>query len=653
MMRLPALLALLLALSLAACTPPSPATDVRLPVLFTDHMVLQRDTPITVWGWAAPGGMVRASIDGNEVETRAGADSTWHLTLPPMPAGGPHTLTIAGAETITLDDVLVGEVWVASGQSNMEWPIQASKDAEAEIQAADFPEIRLFKVTRSAAYAPQQAVEAEGWHAVTPETIPEFSAVAYFFGRKLHQDLGVPIGLVETAWGGTPAEAWTSGPALKKLPDFAEQVADIEASDGEPTTFEEQRAAWLQRLMEQDEGYEQGRPRWAEADFDASGWASMDVPQLWEGAGLPGYDGIVWFRRSFNLPAGWTGQAVTLNLAMIDDVDTTWVNGVKVGSTGLYNAHRAYTVPADVLQPGANTIAVRVLDTGGGGGIWGEPEDMNLTRGSATQSLAGAWAYKPGIAAGVDQPMPPRRMQNQPTTLYNAMLAPLIPYTIRGAIWYQGESNAGRAYQYRALFSAMIQDWRTRWDLSDFPFYFVQLANFMQAQQNPVEAETWPELREAQTMALDLPNTAQAVIIDIGEADDIHPRNKQDVGLRLALAALNQTYGQNDVVYSGPAFREMTKEADALRLHFDHCGGGLVARDGALKGFAIAGADSQFVWAEAQIDGETVIVSSPAVPDPVAARYAWANNPVISLFNQEGLPASPFRTDDWPGVTEK
>ena len=656
-MRQPAFscaLVVLIAVSVASCAPPpTPATDVTLPVLFTDHMVLQRDVPIAVWGWATPNGTVTVSINGQQAETVAGADSTWRLDIPPMAAGGPHTLTIGGAEAITLNDVLVGEVWVASGQSNMEWPVQASNDPDAEIQAADYPNIRLFKVKRTVSYTPQQVVEAEGWHAVTSETIPAFSAVAYFFGRKLHQDLGVPIGLIETAWGGTPAEAWTSGPALMNLPDFADQVAGLKAGadEGEMNTFEEQQAAWLQRLKEADQGYEQDHPRWADADFDASSWPTMEAPQRWEGAGLPGYDGVVWFRKSFHLPAAWNGQDLTLNLAMIDDIDTTWVNGVQVGSTGQYNTHRAYTVPADVLKEGPNTIAVRVLDTGGGGGIWGEAEDLNFARGNTTQSLAGAWAYQPGIAAGPDQPRPPARMQNQPTTLYNAMVAPLIPYTIQGAIWYQGESNAGRAYQYRTLFATMIQDWRDTWNQGDFPFYFVQLANFMEPQQNPVEAQAWPELREAQTMALSLPNTAQAVIIDIGEADDIHPRNKQDVGKRLALAALNQVYGQ-DIVFSGPAYREMTKEEGTLRLHFDHVGGGLVAHDSELKGFAIAGADSQFVWAEAQIDGAAVVVSSPDVPDPVAARYAWANNPVISLFNQEGLPASPFRTDDWPGVTE-
>jgi len=628
--------ALCIALTVAACTPPAPAAEITLPALFTDHMVLQRDKSIA------------------EATTRAGADSTWRLALQPMSAGGPHTLTIAGADTVTLTDVLVGEVWVASGQSNMEWPLQATNNAEDEIQAADYPNVRLFTVARAVAYSPQKNVEAEIWQAVTPQSIPAFSAVAYFFGRKLHQDLSVPIGLIETAWGGTPAEAWTSGAALKTLPDFTEQVAAIETavSKGEPSTLEGQWAAWHRRLKQQDQGYELDHARWADADFDASAWPTMNVPGRWEEAGLPGYDGVVWFRRTFDLSSARSGQDLTLNLALIDDIDTTWVNGVLVGSTGQYNAHRAYTVPADVLKPGKNTIAVRVLDTGGGGGFWGDATDLNLALRNETESLAGAWAFQPGIAPGSDLPQPPRSMQNQPTTLFNAMLAPLIPYTMRGAIWYQGESNAGRAYQYRSLFATMIRDWRDRWNLGDFPFYFVQLANFMALQQNPVEAETWPELREAQTMALTLENTAQAVIIDIGEANDIHPRNKQDVGKRLALAALNQTYG-HDVVYSGPTYREMTQESGTVRLHFDHTGSGLVARDGELKGFAVAGADGQFVWAEAQIDGETVIVSSADVTDPVAVRYAWANNPIISLFNREGLPASPFRTDDWPGVTEE
>jgi sialate O-acetylesterase len=410
-----------------------------------------------------------------------------------MQAGGPYTITVAGVDTMTLADVLVGEVWIASGQSNMEWPLARTRDSVVESNAAEYPEMRIFRVTHGVSYRPETDVEAEGWSAISPETILPFSAVAYFFGRRLYQELGVPIGLIQTTWGGTPAEAWTSAAGLRAVPDFGEVLATVES-----------RAA-------------QG-------------------------------------------------------------------------------------------------IAPEALEA---------PEEDT-------------------------RPIPPQR---QVTTLFNAMVAPLVPFTMRGVIWYQGEANAGRAHQYQTLFPTMIEDWRRKWGSGEFPFLFVQLANFRSRQQNPVEPETWPELREAQSMALSLPSTAQAVTIDIGEADDIHPRNKQDVGLRLAVAALNTVYGQG-VVYSGPTFRDMTIEDNTIRLHFDHVGGGLVAEDGELRGFAIAGEEREFVWANAVIDGETIVVSATDIASPVAVRYAWANNPVISLFNSEGLPASPFRTDDWPGVTE-
>jgi sialate O-acetylesterase len=457
-------------------------------------MVLQRETPVAVWGWASPQGLVAVSIAGHDAEVRAGADSTWRVLLPPLEAGGPHVLTIAGANTLTVSDVLVGEVWVASGQSNMEWPVARSRDSVVEVNAADYRDIRIYRVPHGVSYTPKADVQTEGWAEVTPETILPFSAVAYFFGRKLHAELEVPIGLLQTTWGGTPAEAWTSANGLKAIPDFLDRLAMVEAR-------------------------------------------------------------------------------------------------VARGDT-----------------------SVTPMDTDGS-----------------------------------DRPIPPQR---QVTTLFNAMVAPIIPYSMRGVIWYQGEANASRAFQYRTLFPAMIDDWRHQWGLGDFPFLFVQLANFRSRQENPVEPETWPELREAQSQALSLPNTALAVTIDIGEADDIHPRNKQDVGLRLALAALGTVYEQ-DVVFSGPALREMTREGSSIRLHFDHVGGGLVADNGELRGFAIAANDRAFVWATAVIDGETVLVSAPEITSPVAVRYAWADNPVISLFNREGLPASPFRTDDWPGVTER
>jgi len=652
---------LLAPLVLAACIPPPPAADLQVPSLFTDHMVLQRDKPITFWGWAEPDTKVAVSIAGQTDEAFVGRDSTWHLTLGPFPAGGPHELVFAATDTLVFTDVLFGDVWIASGQSNMEWPLSQTQSADRAMRSANYPAIRLFKVNRTVSAQPERKVGAEGWRAATPETVPDFSAIAYYFGRKLHQELDVPIGLIQTAWGGTPAEAWTSAEALQPFPSFQASIQELArnpgALAGAAGDYAASVARWLQSLTANDAGYAGPVPAWAAPEMNDSNWPTMPVPELWESTALPDFDGIVWYRTAFDLPEGWTAQDLTLALGPIDDIDSTWVNGVLVGGLGQYNAPRSYSVPSGLLQSKNNVIAVRVVDTGGGGGFWGEAGSMQLTPqagiGQAPLSLDGEWRYQIGLdfsVGGTDRPTPPLQAQNQPTTLYNAMIAPLLPYAIKGAIWYQGESNADRAYQYRSLFTTMIQDWRSRWNQGDFPFLFVQLANFMAPQKNPIEAETWPELREAQTQALSLPNTGMAVIIDIGEADDIHPRNKVDVGLRLARPALRQIYGR-EMVEAGPLYREMQKEEGAIRLLFDHVGSGLVLRADTLSGFALAGPDSVWFWAEARIDGESVLVSSPEVADPVAVRYAWANNPIISLFNQEGLPASPFRTDDFPMIT--
>ena len=387
----------------------------------------------------------------------------------------------------------------------------------------------------------------------------------------------------------------------------------------------------------------------------------MQLPKLWDEPELANFDGLVWFRKQVDVPESWAGKELTLELGPIDDMDATWLNGTKVGgleTPGHYRTNRKYKVSSTVVKAGRNVIAVRVLDTSGGGGIYGRPKQMKLKPVGASDkeaiSLAGPWRYKKGfdLQSMPPQPKPPTRVNhaNAPTALYNAMIAPLIPYGIRGAIWYQGESNASRAYQYRRLFPAMIKCWRQDWGQGDFPFVFVQLANFMAVNPEPAES-AWAELREAQSMTLALPNTGMAVIIDIGQAKDIHPKNKQDVGRRLALWPLAKTYAKQ-LVYSGPLYKSMNVEGNKVVLHFDDVGGGLIARGGGpFKGFAIAGADRKFVWADAKIDGNTVVVSSDGVAEPVAVRYAWADNPVCNLYNKEGLPASPFRTDDWPGVT--
>ena len=646
----------LLLVGLSACQSP-PAEHVSLAALFTDHMVLQRDIPIPVWGKATPGGLVTVTLGDDQADAVAGEDSTWQVKLPAQRAGGPHELTVTGVTTLAFTNVMVGEVWIASGQSNMAWSLRQTNNAETEIAAANYPNIRLFEVANDVSALPLNDVTAStGWAPTTPETIAGFSSVAYFFGRALHDSLDIAVGLISTNWGGTRAEAWTSAETLLSLEDFREDIQRLsEMGDLQATLSEAQRAyetrlrEWSEEGSSRDPGFTES-PRWTSAEYDDSGWSTMDIPTLWEEAGMEGFDGFAWFRKTVDLPADVAEQDLTLHLGVIDDRDSTYVNGVLVGHTNQYNTPRSYVVDADLVQPGPNVITVRVLDTGGGGGLYGEPSELRLepANGSGSMvSLAGPWRYEPVLdLTDLPQSAPAPQLQHTPSVLYNAMLAPLIPYAIRGAIWYQGESNAGRAYQYRELFPAMIEDWRTHWGQGDFPFYFVQLANFA-----PPAPGTWPELREAQTMALSLPNTGMAVTTDIGNPDDIHPRNKQDVGQRLALIALAEIHDQ-DLVYSGPMYSSMEIDSSQVRLSFDHVGGGLVAKDGPLQGFTIAGPDRVFVEANAEIDGETVIVSSPDVDEPVAIRYAWSNNPEeANLYNADGLPASSFRTDDWPGVT--
>ncbi len=635
--------------------------DIRLPAVIGDNMVLQRGMDVPVWGWADPGEEIRLSVSWHRMERRVTADKDgkWAIDLRTPPAGGPYTITLKGKNTIALENIMVGEVWICSGQSNMEWPLHASNDAEQEIAAAKYPNIRLFTVQHKIADTPQ--ADCTGlWSECTPQTIPGFSAVGYFFGRHLHKELDVPVGLINSSWGGTVAEAWTRGGALKKMPEFKTLLEKIALAKADPDSsmkkYREELAQWQKKI---EEAGAQGKGC-IEPDFDDSSWDQMDVPVLWEQTKLGNFDGLVWFRKAIDVPASWKDKELTLELGPIDDMDTTWFNGVKVGAhneSGQWQAMRKYTIAADLARTGKNVITVQVLDTGGGGGIYGQPEQMKLRpsdAGDATAiSLAGKWRYKVAHNLGEMPPRPKPPMwvnnPNAPTALYNGMIAPLVPYGIRGAIWYQGESNAGRAYQYRELFPTMITNWRQDWGQGDFPFLFVQLANFMATRPEPGDS-AWAELREAQSMTLRLPNTGMATIIDIGEADDIHPRNKQDVGKRLALWALAKTHGRR-IVYSGPLYESMRIQNDKIVLRFHHANGLTTRDDKPLRGFAIAGADKKFVWAKAKIKGNTVVVSSADVPKPVAVRYAWADNPVCNLVNAAGLPASPFRTDNWPGVT--
>jgi len=641
--------------------------EIRVPSIIGDNMVLQQGRKTRVWGTAQPGESVSVSFAGSTRRTRADGQGHWQIFLGSLKAGGPFILTITGGNTLTFKNVLVGEVWICSGQSNMEFPlVNASGGAEAVAQA-NYPEMHLFTVQKNTSASALDDVKGR-WVVTTPDQVGQFSAVGYFFGRELYQHLKIPIGLIHTSWGGTPAEAWTSHEALASVPDL-KPILDryqesLESLPQQQENYNRALADWERKNLYQDPGNKGEALGYADPELSQTGWSQMNLPQFFETAGLM-IDGAVWFRKEIDLPASWAEKDLTLNLTAIDDFDVTYFNGRLVGATGndtpnSYLVPRRYNVPGALVQPGRNVIAVRVFDRAGEGGF-GRTELMSVVSVGAKEaeaiSLAGPWSYKVELALEPKKPdygsrpeLPGPTNQNSPSVLYNAMLAPLTRYAIRGAIWYQGESNAGRAYQYRTLFPTMIRDWRTAWNQGDFPFYFVQLANWQAAKAEPGESD-WAELREAQTMTLQSPQTGMAVIIDSGDANDIHPRNKLDVGKRLATWALAETYHQK-VEPSGPLYDSFSVKDDKIRVKFKHVGGGLKTADGGPpKGFAIAGADHKFVWAEASVQGDTIIVWSKDVARPVAVRYAWADNPVANLYNQTGLPASPFRTDDWPGIT--
>ena len=636
--------------------------EVRLPAIISDNLVLQQATKVRIWGNARAGERVTVTFQNQSADTVADAQGHWAVFIGPLKSGGPTELTVKGDNVLTIKNVLVGEVWLCSGQSNMEWPLANTIGGTETLATANYPEMRMFRVEHHTALEPLADLEGH-WVVTTPDEAAHFTAVGYFFGRELYQRLRVPIGLIDSSWGGTPAEAWTSHEALVSSPDLKPILDRYESSlhmlPQAKEAYAKALAQWEEKNLYIDAGNKGEALGYADPATSTADWSKMDLPQQFETAGLL-IDGAVWFRKVLELPESWAGKDLTLNLSPIDDEDVTYFNGKKVGSIGRdtpnsYMVPRKYVVPGALVHGGRNVIAVRVFDNAGEGGFSrGGAMSLGPT-GKDVISLRGAWDYKVELALEPKHPdwgSRPEAVgvsnQNNPSVLYNAMIAPLVPFAIRGAIWYQGESNAGRAYQYRTLFPIMIRNWRSAWG-HEFPFYFVQLANWHAHKAEPDESD-WAELREAQTMTLREPQTGMAVTIDIGDENDIHPRNKLDVGRRLAAWALAGTYDQK-VVPSGPLFERFTVEGDKVRIRFKH-GAGLKTSDGgAVKGFAIAGEDRRFVWADARIDGDTVIVSSPKVVKPVAVRYGWADNPIVNVYNGAGLPASPFRTDDWPGVT--
>ena len=625
---------------------PQPA--FRTAGIFTDHMVLQRDQPLPVWGWAAPGRAVTVEVGPHSARTRANAEGRWRVTLPALEsAKGPLTVTVkAGDETIQLTDILVGEVWLCSGQSNMEWSVRGFADGEAEIKAANHPNIRLFTVPNKTAIDPQDDVVGQ-WQACSPETIGGFSAVGYYFGRELNERINVPIGLINSAVGGTIIEAWTRHEEISRLPGMTKRIAEVQDDFYDPLIIQKiaRATSSLQALREAKANDELAR-KMSGPDLDISSWKTMEIPNAWGKAGLPDFRGMVWFRKTIDVPASWAGKNLVLHLDRILEGDVTWFNGQRVGATPvhLYHKPRVYSIPASLVKAGPNTITVRVIDTYRSRGLAGKPEAIALCVAGSEKTdrigLAGPWRYKPGVEL-IGKML--SHNPNRPTLLYNAMINPIAPFAMRGATWYQGESNNGDGMRYFDKMQALIQSWRNVFLRPDAPFYFVQIAPYRYG--GDMVEYTLPELWEAQTAAMEIPHTGMAVISDVGHVQDIHPRNKQDVGKRLALWALAKDYGQEDLVHSGPLYKSMAIEGSKIRLSFNHTGSGLASRDAKpLDWFEIAGEDGKFVKAQAVIDGNTVVVSSDAIAKPTATRFAWHQEAQPNLINKEGLPANSFRT---------
>ena len=604
--------------------------------LFSENAVLQRDRPLTIWGWADANADVKVKFGGGERVIRADGEGYWSVPIRARGAGGPYALEVSsGKQTLKRSNLMFGDVWLCSGQSNMEFQVNGTNNAAAEKAAANYPNIRLLTVPKAIRSVPIDNFEG-GWEVCNPETVGPFSAVGYFFGRKLHQDLNVPIGLIDSSWGGTVAQAWTSKAALQTMPDFEKPLVALEASLKESLGLPEKMAAWWLN----DPGTKE---YWWKAETDTADWQSVAQPGAWEDSGFAGFDGVMWFKREVEVPAAWVGKDLTLGLGAIDDRDTTYWNSEEVGATEQYNKPRVYNIDKSRVRAGRNVITIRVLDTGGAGGMTGPADAMFLSNGNEKIPLAGDWKIKPSSKLTELSALPqPNINQNSPTALYNGMISPLLGGQIKGAIWYQGESNAGQPQQYQRLLPTMIQDWRAHFEQT-VPFYIVQLANYMAPTDNPNDGG-WAALREAQSMtAKNVPDAGIAVITDIGEENDIHPKNKQDVGLRLALAALHQTYGEN-IEYSGPMLKSAQVKGDAIALTFDHADG-LMLKGDADHVFAVAGKDGKYFWAHPTIQGNTIYVSTPDVAAPQTARFGWSNNPRANLYNSASLPASPFRTD--------
>lgn len=632
--------------------PPSAYAEISLPRLVSDHMVLQRDCKVKIWGWASPGEKVTVKFMANTLSTKTPGTGRWEIVLPAMKAGGPYRMTLKASNTLTINDILIGDVWLCGGQSNMEFKLNKVRDRYAkDISASAGYPIIEFAVKERYGYDKVSDVSGS-WQPANPETVLQFTAVGYFFAQSLYDRYKVPIGLLYSAWPGTPAESWISEDGLKNFPRYTEEAKKFKDTAYVQQVLKKDKAVaeqWYANIKLNDQGSIPGKASWASLGTDTTDWKKITFPGYWETQGLANTDGVVWVKKTITVPRSMAGKDLKLSLGLIDDIDTTYFNGEKVGTTDNKYNPRRYSIPARLVKEGLNTITIRIIDNEGTGGLVKGKTD-ELSYGTTNINLSGSWIYKVGYRSS---PLPVQsftRIYYKPAILYHPMIEPLTSYTIKGAIWYQGEANTGwdKAIEYRKLLPTLIDEWRRAWNQGKFPFLIVQLPNFMKPSDVPQQSG-WALLRESQSViAATTPNCGLAVTIDLGEENDIHPFNKKDVGKRLALVAGRIVYPDSATLSAAPVYQSMRVEGNQIILSFSKTGKGLVVKGDTLKQFAIAGADKHFIWATAKIQGNNIVVSSPGISAPVAVRYAWADNPAgCNLYSADDVPVSPFRTDSW------
>ena len=621
--------------------------QITLPGLIADNMVLQREVPLKIWGWASPGEKVSVSFNGKNVKAITGSSGKWLVQLPAMKAGGPFKMKLIGKNTIVLENILIGDVWLCSGQSNMVHQMRLHNITyAADIAGANYPAIRQYWVPTTTSLAgPKENLPQSSWKSANPKDINEFSVVAYFFAKQLFTRYGIPVGIINSSVGGSSIESWTSEEGLKHNDEMTAVI-----TRNKDTAFvngiNRKALAGLSKRKEADKGLT-GDVKWYETQYQPKGWRNINIPGYWEDQGIRDLNGVVWYRRELDVPADIAGMTARIHMGRIIDADKFYINGQLIGSTGYQYPQRRYSLAPGILKPGKNIFVIRVENTAGKGGFVPD-KPYYLEAGDHRLDLKGEWQYKVG-----ESYLPVARKgpdmiseQSQPAALYNAMIAPFTNAALKGILWYQGESNVGHASAYKKFLPEMIKDWRSHFGQPDLPFYYVQLPNFGDMCYQPAESNL-AVLREAALQTLKVPYTGMAVTIDLGEWNDIHPDNKKDAGERLSLIARHFSYGERNLVYSGPLFESSKINGNTIVVSFNHTGSGLTAIDGEpLSQFEIAGEDKKFVWAKAYIAGNKVVVSADEVPVPKYVRYAWADNPVNpNLYNLEKLPASPFRTD--------